>query len=319
MRFACAVAVAVTLLTVCRADPYRRNLSPLQFVRHVLSHEKAWRLVLLEKFRDLPPSPYADRFGESLTPGDGTTELVEGRPIAARVLREYSDIGSFVSYAAAALHRCLTCFVAKHLSFQSHYVIRLFSKRVHPGTIFQELSSFKDNIVVSLDKLAVVPADLELVTHLYWEVTRLMQYDVMFHMRFARYPPNAHKRLEDLLTRFGDYLRAKCTPLRLEAQFFRRLGISVGNLLILDDVLNVTVDEDTLIDLGRKHAAFLGQHLRNLNFETMPRSQWSQVFYTSAKMARADELDETNLPISPRISEMIVPKQQTPESASTTK
>lgn len=319
MRFACVVccvaAAAASLAAGGRdgTQTYRRNFTPLEFVNHVMMNESSWTLVLRENLRNLPPSPYADRFGDALLPAAGGDGLVEGRAVVARALSEYAEIGSFARYAANTVHRCLLCFVVRHLSFQTHYVVRLFAKLANPGTVLMELRSLKDNIVVAIDKLCVVQSRLDLVLSLKWEVARLIQYDVALRMRFAKYPAMAHHRLETLENMLLRYLEDNCAPFSATREFFEDLGVPVDDPLILDSVLNVVVDRNVLMRLGRSHAEFLARYLRNLRFETMPRSTWAQIFYESDGTPAVGEPDETNTRISPRITPETV--GQTPETA----
>lgn len=300
------VAVAAVVATVARsaAVMYQRNFTPEELLEHVLMHEQQWTPVLNERVRNLPERPYRDReFDDSPAPVvDGTAGAapVYVRPIVVDVLDKYADIGSFAEYGAAVVQQSLTCFAVRHLAFQTHYVNWLQDKDVHASIVQGVLSTFKDTIVMPLDKLTVMPASLQTVLDMYWGVARAMQDNATVELRHHQIPVAIHYGMVKLHAECCKYLTDQCTEYKLDERLFEQLNVKVPNSLLYDKVLNATINENELLEVGRQLAAALHEFYYDLAFDTMSRPQWGQIYYDVDRMSRAaDELDKTNKPIAP--------------------
>lgn len=276
---------------------YRRNLNGLDYLRHVLVHEKEWSMILKERVKKLDPPPYSDRFdtgivSKDLFATDGSE--FDTRAIVAEIVYNYSTVGSFIGYAAKALHLSLKCHSVKQSVFQMNYLVKLFVMNVVPGVILAELTSLKENVALFIDKLSIVPADLSLFFDLYWEVVKLMQYDVVHYVKHMTYPSGAKDRLIELRDQHVSYLNGYCTPYELDQQFFAEKNIDVGNMLLLDDVLNSSVDQTELLRVGRAHAKFVATYYRSLGVKTMSRTLWGQIFYYTKPLPKRAKVNETN-------------------------
>lgn len=287
--------LALTLaVTVCRAlqmSVYRSFPTPLEFLRLVVSHEFDWGLILKEKVKNLEPVPYEDRFPDVIDPIQMDT-----RAIVLKVLYEYSHIGSFVNYAAAAVHKSLSCYSVKQLAFQSHYLTRMFDKQAEAGVILLELSRIKQTTNMILDKLTIFPTDLSIVFDMYWEAIRLMQYDVVQYVRFQIYPIMSKAYMDILHKRIINFLTTNCAKPLLDGQFLFDMNIKV-NYLLMDEVLNLIVDLPELKRLSQEHENFVTTYYMSLGYDMLPRLLWNQIFYYSKPIPRNELSHETNPPI----------------------
>lgn len=282
---------------------YNRNMTSVEFLEHVLMHEKQWSLVLRQRVKRLDPPPYQDRFPNALVDDYATTEVFDTHDIVTRVMLGYADIKSFADYGANAVVASLTCFTVKNLSFQSYYVRRLVdSPEAGTGEALAALDKLRNNVVVYLDKLAAGRPDLELSFQLFWEVVRLVQFDMIDRVRDNAYPSGSGAELEKLNRSFHEYAEKHC-ECEKPAQWFRNIGLEADPLVVDLGVFKLSADLRRLKELGARHAAWTTVYYSNLGIETMPRRLWKQIFYYSHRgrvIDRPDDrMDSINAPIAP--------------------
>lgn len=280
-------------------EPYHRNMDALQFLKHVMAHEKEWTLVLQERVKNLPAPPHRDRFVDEVVPQqmlDIPGAEFDTREIVRKVLYKYSTVGSFVEWAAGVLHKSLMCYSVRHLAFKSYNVSRLLDMEVEMGIALSALRAMKNVTVLFIDKLALLPADLELMFDTYWEVIGLMQNNVVLNVRPTTFPLEAKKRMDALHDRHVAMLNAECTKFQLDKKFFEDMDMD-SNKLIVDRVLRLVIGQKGLSRLGEKHTKFVEEYYKDLGYETLPNSLWGQAFYTTREQPVKDDLKDTNDPI----------------------
>lgn len=312
---------AATALPV-RELPYRVNMTELELLEHVLRNETEWRLVLKEPVKGIRAAPpYGDRFAVSPEDdaalraggGGGAEEqqpavaesadpaewVYDPRAMAVAVVPRFAAVGSMVSFAAGVVHRAAACLAARHLAFQAHYVTLLVAGRTaEPAQILADLSAFRGALARVLDKLTLVPgggAELDLVLDAYWDTVALMQEDAVHHVRPKPYPRAASDVAGAVHRAFLAYMDGHCArPYRADRRLFEDAGIAVADDVLLDDVLGAVVRPDALVDLGRRHAAFVQRAFYGLGAETLPRAVWTQLFYHARRLPPVDPLNRVN-------------------------
>lgn len=310
-----STAVLVALAGASVVDPqsfYRRNISPKEFLEHVMMHQKDWALAMRELVRGPDSPPHGGPPG----PADGDKDAVDVRPIVTEIAAGYSMFGTVVDYAVGLVLQALICFTYRHLTFQAHYVHRLFGLEVEPDVLHAELIALKNVAVQAADKLSLGPVDMQLLIELYWEVTKLIQYDVVHQVRRSRYPPRSGDKILELHNKFRGHVNRKCVAYELERKFFEDLGVTVDDVTVLDGVLGLAVEQVKLIRLGRDHASFLTRYYQNLRVETMSSKHWGEIFYHAESRSMKDELDETNPYVTPElvpVTSRHIPIQSEPE------
>lgn len=267
----------------CLATPigaYRPNQTTLEFLEHVLMNGDRWSLVLDESVKGLGPSPYGDRFETAIVPSDraGPDVELDPRYVLTEVLYRYSTIKSFVNYAARAVHVAFTCFSVKHLAFQAHYVSRLIDMEVEPGRVLAEVTAVKEIAAVIVEKLAVLPADLDVMVDSYWELVRLMQYDVVHRIRRSAYPAESKRSARAVYGQLMAYANVNCAAPEFDKRFFGRMGIDVRQEVV-DSVLGLDQHPEKLIRLANDHLSFLAGYYGALDVKSMSRKQWEHLFY----------------------------------------
>ncbi|VVC33052.1 Hypothetical protein CINCED_3A019176 [Cinara cedri] len=296
MRFAKSLLILTLAVTVSHVSPrminYTSSFTSLEFLHHVAEHEYEWRNVLKEHVINLGAVPYHNRILGVINPGE-----TNPRVILYRILYNFSNIGSYVEYAASALYKSLACYSIKHLAFQSHYLSRMFDKKADPGVIQIELDRIKLTTTLILDKLCIRPADLTNLFEFYWEAIRLIQYDINHHARYQVYPTNSQSYVDILHIRIKDFLKHHCAKYLLDGHFLYDMEMKI-NYLLMDEVLNLIVDIPELKRLGQEHENFVTAYYKNLAFEMLPKLQWGQVFYYTKPSIALEKLRETNPPIT---------------------
>lgn len=288
----------------CLANPlgtYRPNLTSLQFLEHVMTNDDRWSMVLNEWVRGLGPSPYSDRFDDAIVqPKYANLDMeVNTRYVLTEVMYRYSTIKSFVNYAAKAVHLAFTCFSVKHLAFQTYYVSRLIDMAVEPGRVLAEVTAVKEIAAVIIKMVAVLPADLNVIVKSYWELVRLMQYDVVHRVKYSVYPPESGRSAREMYERLMDYAKVNCATPVFNKQFFERIGIKVGQV-VLDSVLGLDTDPETLMRLANDHLSFLVHFYDRLGVKSMSSKQWEHLFYYAKEPRTKREPDETSGKITDR-------------------
>lgn len=288
---------------------YQRNMSTLAFLKHVLMNESAWKRILDERVRGLERPMYADVFaahGVEIVPQALFVDGMEfnTRSIIVNVVNDFDKVGSFVKYAAAVLQKSFLCFTAKHLAFQTHYMTLLLRKDPSLGaTLVFEANVLKENLVTIVDKLVITPTDLSLVLEAYWDMVMIMQYDTVLHVRNQAVPQTAEKTVDGLYKKFVDYRKANCSEFKLDLEFFDDINVEVDNKMIVENLLDATLNVDELLKVGREHSKFLTTFYRDLKYNMMLTRMWTQVFYSSKRVMPNDELDETNHPINQQVAD----------------
>lgn len=230
---------------------------------------------------------------------DPATRVYDPRAIAVAVVPRFAMVGSVVSFAALVVHRAAACLAVRHLTFQAHYLTLLVAGKTEPAQLLADLSAFRGAVARVLDKLALVPggaADLGVVLDAYWDAVALMQDDAVHHVRPKPLPGAASEAAAAVHRAFLAYMGDNCArPYRADRGLFDDAGIDVPDELLLDDVLGATVRPDALVELGRRHAAFVQRAFHGLAAETLPRALWTQLFYHARRLPpAADPLDRVN-------------------------
>lgn len=295
MRLAESLLALSLAAIVCRASRipvYQRSLTLLELLEHVLMHENEWRFILNEPVKNFDPPPYVDRIPNAIDPTKMNT-----RVIIQKVVYELSNVKSFVKYAVDILHSSLTCYSLKHLLFQAYYLSRMIDMMAEPGMILIELTNIMQSSNLILDKMCIRPAKLDTLFELYWEAIRLIQFDIIHHVRHQMYPPNSKEKLDNVCIEIRDYLKLNCAKPLLDSQFIYSMEFEMEDLL-MDEVFTLTITIENLTKLTQKHDHFVSTYYRGLGFEVLQRHQWGEIFYYAKLTPKPDHLHEINQPIA---------------------
>lgn len=288
----------------CWAQPvqvFQRNLTSLQLLQHVLRYESKWQHILKEKLRTrslgpLDPGHVIDPLLPAETIADDNA-LFSVREIVVGVVYKYNKLRTMVNYGSRALYMSLKCNAVRHVAFQAKYVSRLIDMNVEPFLIAAEVSSIKQVVVSFIDKLAMSTHNLSHIFQMYWHLLALMHNESVLRIRDAEYPADSNTDIDELHEKLVQFLNDNCAPYETTLAYFKTIGINVPDKLMSDDVLNVTVPQETLMNVGREHLSYVSRMYKDLGIQTLPYEQWSQLFYSGRKELPADELDKTNVPI----------------------
>lgn len=280
-------------------ETFHRNLTPLEFLRHVLNNESKWRDVLEEKLRSRVVGSPGDLL-DPLLPAETLADesAVFGvRDVLTGVVSKYGKLGSMVRYGSRLLYTSLQCNSVRHVAFQAQYVSRLIDMQVDPYQIMAEVTTIKQVVVSFIDRLVTSTLDLSLIFTMYWELLTLIQEDAVHQVRWAVYPAKSNNDINTLRGKLVQFLEDNCEPYGTKTAFNEYLRTVVPGLLITDDVLNVSLDEETVLKVGRAHLRYVSRLYSDLGENTFTYEMWSQIFYAGKKEWPSDRLDETNAPV----------------------
>lgn len=310
MYLATVILAVGTALTVCdnhcrcwarSSEVFQRNMTPLEFLRHVLNNESKWRDVLEEKLKSRAVTGSAGDLLDPLVSADTLADenaVFSVRDVLTGVVYRHNKLKSMVDYGCRLLYTSLQCNAVRHAAFQAQYVSRLIDMRVDPYQIMAEVTTIKQVVVSFIDKLAMSTVDLSLIFTMYWELLTLIQEDAVHNVRPAVYPPKSNSDIDLLRGKLVQFLADNCAPYGTKTAFGEYLRTAVPGLLITDDVLNVSLDEETMLKVGRAHLRYVSRLYVDLGVSTLTYEMWAQLFYTGKKGWPSDRRDETNAPIT---------------------
>jgi len=278
-------------------------MSTLEFLKHVLMNESAFKWILDEKVTDARKPPYSAEFGTHGAEIVPESLFVDGmkfdcRSIVGTVVNDFYRIGSFVEYAAEVFQKSTLCFTLKQLEYQIYYLNLLFNKETYPDAWFlEEAKKQKEILVQFIDKLVIMPTTLSLILDAYWNIVQILQDEKAYKYRDSANFETKKATVYGLYKKLNGYVAANCVKSDTDLGFVDKRD---GNKTITMDVLDLTLTADELKAAGKDRLEFLTEFYADLGYNVMAPGMWTQVFYSSREIAeRPNEWDEkTNPPIT---------------------
>lgn len=284
---------------------YQKNFTPFKMLQYVLNNENKWEDILKEKVKTQVFVRHgAKNMYDPLIPAnilDNENSVVHIRNALISVVYDYPLLGSMVIYGTRLLYTSIMCNMTRHMAFLIDYVYRLIDTQIESHFIMSEVTKTKQIIAIFIDKLSTSDQEQSLAHRMYWLMQALMQDNTVHRVREANYSDNSNIKLKNLKNEFVTYLDFNCEPYKPTVAFLKAMGMDSSNMLLGDDVLNVTVTGEMLLNVGKIHRKYLKDLYNNLGIQALSKDLWSQVYYTGKKLLPSDEMEKTNAPITHQV------------------